>query len=125
MPRCAPLPEVARSAPMPLMKWSTPLPMGSSGMRDLAVQCTPSVELLKTMSLAEQLLSKLQSGQEIYTRPPPSMVLEGSPALRRSPSSPWLGACAIWIAAVQLWPPLVEVNADMPPLKSAKGTTTV
>src|SRR5271166_1129086 len=94
-------------------------------MRDLLVQCVPSVVLLKTMSLALQPLSKLQSDQEMNTRPPPSTVAEGRPALRRPPSSPRLGACAICCAAVQLWPPLVEVKLETPPLKSAKGTTTV
>ena len=29
------------------------------------------------------------------------------------------------LAAVQLWPPLVDINADMPPLKSANPTMTV
>ena len=52
------------STPMPLMKWSTPLPMGSSGMRTLDDQCTPSLELLYTMSLALQPLSKLQSDHD-------------------------------------------------------------
>src|SRR5271166_5806427 len=94
-------------------------------MRDLLVQCVPSVVLLKTMSLALQPLSKLQSDQEMYTLPPPSRVADGRPALRRPPSSPRLGACAICCAAVQLWPPLVDVKLEIPPSKSANGTTTV
>src|ERR1700679_118781 len=77
------------------------------------------------MSLAVQLVSKLQSDQERYTVPVPSMAEEGRPARRRPPASPWLGALAMLAAAVQLWPPLVERKADMPPSKSANGTTTV
>src|ERR1700755_1285932 len=77
------------------------------------------------MSFAEQLLSKLQSDQERYTVPAPSIAAEGKPALRMPPASPWLGAVAMLTAPVQLAPPLVEMKADMPPSKSAKGTTTV
>ena len=52
-------------ASMPLMKWSTPLPMGSSGMRTFRspVNSVGRVSLY-TMSLAVQLVSKLQSDQE-------------------------------------------------------------
>src|SRR5271167_1562132 len=99
--------------------------MGSMGTRTTWLQCVPSLELLYTMSFALQPLSKRQSGQETYTVPAPSMAVEGRPALRNPPSSPLLGALAILTAAFQLWPPLVEVNADIPPLKSAKPTTTV
>src|ERR1700758_1537331 len=102
-----------------------PLPTGSMGMRTFCDQCTPSLELLYTMSLAEQPLSKLQSDHEVYTVPAPSIAADGSPALRRPPASPWLGALAILTARVQLCPPLVDMKADMPPSKSAKGTTTL
>src|SRR3954465_280947 len=77
------------------------------------------------MSLAEQLLSKLQSGQVRKTFPAPSIAPEGKPALRMPPDSPWLGALAIETARVQVPPPLVDMNADMPPSKSAKGTMTL
>src|ERR1700690_851933 len=112
MPIWAELPEVPGSMPMPLMKWSTPLPMGSIGMRLTALQCVPSLDELKTSSLAEQPDSYRQSGQETKTLPAPSMAVEGKPGLRRPPASPWLGALAMLTAHVQVWPPLVDVKAD-------------
>src|SRR5271157_4765198 len=99
--------------------------MGSMGTRTTWLQCVPSLELLYTMSFALQPLSKRQSGQETYTVPAPSMAVEGSSALRRPPASPWLGALEMLTAAVQLLPPLVDMKADMPPLKSANPTTTL
>src|ERR1017187_8850343 len=107
------------------MKWSTPLLMGSMGTRTTELQWIPSVELLYTMSLAAQPLSKRQSGHDTYTLPAPSMAVEGRPALRRPPASPWLGALAMLPAHVHVWPPLVDMKADMPPPKSANPTITL
>ena len=45
------------------MKWSTPLPTASIGTRATALQLTPSLERLNTMSLAEHFGSKRQSSQ--------------------------------------------------------------
>src|SRR5271166_7049264 len=107
------------------MKWSTPLLIGSMGTRTTELQWMPSLELLYTMSFAAQPDSKRQSGQETKTLPAPSTAVEGRPGLRRPPASPWLGALAMLTARAQVWPPLVDMKADIPPLKSANPTTTL
>src|SRR3954469_5513670 len=107
------------------MKWSTPLPTGSIGTRLTALQCSPSAELLKTMSLAVQLGSKRQSSQATYVVPVRSISALGSGLVRRSPATGWklIFEIADWLDHVA--PPSLELKAAMVPRRLSNGTTTV
>ena len=95
------------------MKWSTPLPTLSIGTRDGPDQFTPSLEVLKTMSLAGQPGSKVQSSQATKTLPAPSISAVGSGDVRRSPATEWKLMGAIVTALVRVRPPSVEPKAEI------------
>src|SRR5688572_18347984 len=100
---------------MPGMKWSTPLVVESIGIRVTAVQATPSVEVLMTMSFAVQPDLNRQSCQTTYTLPDPSISADGSGGSRR----PAATLCWDWLATSTGLdhdaPPSVERNARIEP----------
>ena len=67
------------------MKWSTPLATGSIGIRWTALQFTPSLDVLKTMSLAVHLGSKRQSSHATYALPAASISAVGNGLVLRPP----------------------------------------
>jgi hypothetical protein len=73
------------------------------------------VEVVMTMSFAEQLDRNRQSCQTTYTFPEPSTSAEGNGGERRPPAT----MCLVWLATgpalVQLIPPFVERNERISP----------
>ena len=61
------------------------LDVGTTGTRLTALHVVPFVDVLYTMSLAEQPLRNRQSAQATYTVPPPSTSAEGRPSPSRMP----------------------------------------
>src|SRR4051794_13757286 len=110
------------------MKWSMPLLVESMGTRltDDQLVAVAFSEWLSTMSLVLQLLRKRQSFHATKTVPPPSISAEGSGPSRRPPATLWWRTVAIVVTALQLAPPLVELNAPIAvSFALAVGTTTV
>src|SRR3954470_18314723 len=69
---------------------------------------------------------KRQSAHATYTVPAPSISADGSGPSRRLPATVWCRIVAIVVTALQLAPPLVELNAPMAvSFALAVGTTTV
>src|SRR4051812_26728047 len=98
------------------------------GTRETADQLVPVAlsEWLRTMSLALHARWKRQSDHATYTVPAPSISADGSGPSRRLPATVWWRIVAIVVTAVQLAPPLVELNAPMAvSLALAVGTITV
>src|ERR1035437_6710247 len=95
------------------------------GTRVTALQFTPSVELLYTRSLVEQLERNRQSSQTTHTVPAPSTAADGSGPLRIPPASAWNCKFEIVTGAVQLSPPSLELKADMKAVSVCPTTTTV
>ena len=77
-------------------------------MRATADHVVPLVELLKTMSLAVQFLSKRQSCQATKALPAPSTSAVGSGLLRRLPASVWVWSLAMVTTLPQPPPPPVK-----------------
>src|SRR5690242_2874185 len=78
------------------------------------------------MSLALHLRMKRQSDQTTYTVPAPSISAEGSGPERRLPASECARMVAMVVTALQLAPPLVELNAPTAvSLALSIGTITV
>src|SRR5712691_772792 len=109
------------------MKWSTPLPTASIGTRAIADQFTPSLDELKTMSLAGHPGSNVQSSQATNTLPAPSISAEGRGDVRRSPATRWKLMVAIVTALVRVAPPSVDPKAAIlaRPSIDSNGTTTL
>src|SRR3954462_9290562 len=110
------------------MKWSMPLLVASIGTRATADQLVPVAlsEWLTTMSFVRQDTRKRQSVHATYTVPPPSISADGSGPSRRLPATAWWRMVAIVVTALQLAPPLVELNAPIAvSFAFAIGTTTV
>src|SRR3954463_11605058 len=110
------------------MKWSTLLLVPSIGTRLMADQLVPVAfsEWLSTMSFVLHDLRKRQSVHATYTVPPPSISADGSGPSRRLPATAWWRMVAIVVTALQLAPPLVELNAPIAvSFAFAIGTTTV
>src|SRR3954451_6710470 len=107
------------------MKWSRPLLTGSIGTRLTALQSTPLVDVLKTMSFAEHLGRKRQSCQATKTRPAPSISAVGSGLVRRPPATAWARTPETVCALDQDAPPSVERNAAVFPSRLSNGTMTV
>src|SRR5947207_2550128 len=107
------------------MKWSTVLVTSSIGTRVTADHLTPSVDVLNTMSLAEQLTRKRQSSHATYTFPEPSISAVGNGLVRRPPATVWNAIRETVAARLQLCPPLVERNAEIVPVVVSNGTITV
>lgn len=98
----------------------------SIGTRVTALHVVPSVELLYTMSFAEQLVRNLQSAHITYTFPDASICAAGSGNARMLPPT----ACSLIVAtvtgAVHVVPPSVDSNARMLDRNwSPSGTITV
>src|SRR3954463_7777828 len=78
------------------------------------------------MSLVLQLLRKRQSFHATKTVPAPSISAEGSGPSRRLPATVWWRTVAIVVTALQVAPPLVELNAPIAvSFAFAVGTITV
>src|SRR3954447_23546019 len=78
------------------------------------------------MSFALQARRKRQSAHATYTVPLPSISADGKGPSRRLPATVWWRIVAIVVTALQLAPPLVELNAPMAvSFAFAIGTTTV
>ena len=107
------------------MKWSTPLPTPSIGTRRTALQCTPSLELPRTMSFAAHFGSKRQSSHATYTLPSASISALGSGLVRRPPEFGWNLIFETENSFDQVAPPSVERKAPILPLRLSKGTITV
>src|SRR3954453_19119806 len=110
------------------MKWSMRLPVASIGTRATDDQLVPVAfsEWLSTMSFVRQDRRKRQSVHAPSTVPLPSISADGSGPSRRLPATVWCRIVAIVVTALQLAPPLVELNAPMAvPLRLAVGTMTV
>src|SRR5437879_634364 len=127
---CAVLPDVDRSTASPGKKWSTPLPTESMGIRTGSGQLTPSVDVLRTRSLAEHFCSNRQSCQTTYTFPEASISADGSGMLSRIPPAAWWNWTGDTVFdAAQLAPPFVELKAltlkPARPRNPLKGTITV
>src|SRR3954470_1194877 len=104
------------------------LPVASIGTRATDDQLVPVAfsEWLSTMSFALQDRRKRQSVHATYTVPAPSISAEGNGPSRRLPATPWWRTVAIVVTALQLAPPLVELNAPMAvSFALAVGTITV
>src|SRR5579885_3170563 len=80
------------------------------GIRVTALHVTPSLDVLYTRSLVEQLERKRQSSQTTHTVPAPSTAAEGSGPLRIPPASAWNWILETVIGALQLAPPSEELN---------------
>src|SRR5919204_1236730 len=79
-----------------------------------------------TMSLLRQERRKRQSAHTTVTVPAPSISADGSGPSRRPPATVWWRTVAIVVTALQLAPPLVELNAPIAvSLALAIGTMTV
>src|SRR3954451_2012046 len=110
------------------MKWSTLLLVASIGTRETADQLVPVAlsERLRTMSLVLHARRKRQSVHATYTVPAPSISADGSGPSRRLPATVWWRMVAIVVTALQLAPPLVELNAPIAvSFAFAIGTITV
>src|SRR6266516_4798875 len=107
------------------MKWSSPLVTGSIGTREAAVQFTPSAEVEKTMSLAEQLARKRQSSHATYTLPAPSISAVGSGLVRSPPATPLKRVLLTATPLAHDAPPSVDRNASILLLRLSNGTMTV
>src|SRR3954470_7807551 len=104
------------------------LPVASIGTRATDDQLVPVAfsEWLSTMSFALQDRRKRQSVHATYTVPAPSISADGSGPSRRLPATAWCRTVAIVVTALQLTPPLVELNAPMAvSFALAIGTMTV
>src|SRR6478735_966687 len=100
----------------------------SIGTRETADQLVPVAlsEWLRTMSLVLHARWKRQSVHATYTVPAPSISADGSGPSRRLPATVWWRMVAIVVTALQLAPPLVELNAPIAvSLALAIGTMTV
>src|SRR5689334_2255741 len=95
------------------MKWSTVLLTASIGTRATADHVSPSVVLLNTMSLDEQLVRKRQSCQATKTRPPASTSADGKGLERSPPAMPWLLTAEMVTAVLQVAPPSVDLKERM------------
>src|SRR3954470_17045564 len=93
---------------MPGMKLSCPSVVAPIGSRTGALQVTPSVVVLITMSLPAQLVRKRQSCQTTYTRPAASTSAEGSGPLRTLPASRCASVAVTRTVLRQLAPPSSE-----------------
>src|SRR4051794_32503482 len=105
-----------------------PLVVPSIGTRATADQLVPAAlsEWLITRSLVRHDRRKRQSAQVTYTVPAPSISADGSAPSRRLPATVWWRIVAMVVTALQLAPPLVELNAPMAvSLALAIGTITV
>src|SRR4051794_6093197 len=105
-----------------------PLLVPSIGTRATADQLVPAAlsEWLITRSLVRHDRRKRQSAQVTYTVPAPSISADGSAPSRRLPATVWWRMVAIVVTALQLAPPLVELNAPIAvSLALAIGTITV
>src|SRR5499433_833841 len=107
------------------MKWSTRLVTGSIGTRVAAVQFTPSAEVEKTMSLAEQLARKRQSSHATYTLPAPSISAVGSGLVRSPPATPLNRTLLTATPLAHDAPPSVDRNASILLFRLSNGTITV
>src|SRR5205823_2708987 len=107
------------------MKWSTPLPTASMGTRLTALQCSPSPELLRTMSFAVHRGSKRQSSQATYTLPAASISALGNGLVRSPPEFGWKLILEIGTSLDQVAPPSVDRKAAIVPRRLSKGTITV
>src|SRR4051794_7344874 len=110
------------------MKWSMLLFVPSIGTRATADQLVPVAlsEWVMTRSLVLHARRKRQSAQVTKTVPAPSISADGSAPSRRLPATVWWRIVAIVVTALQLAPPLVELNAPMAvSLALAIGTITV
>src|SRR3954454_19212426 len=110
------------------MKWSMLLLVASIGTRETADQLVPVAlsEWLMTMSLVLHARWKRQSVHATYTVPAPSISADGSGPSRRLPATAWWRIVAIVVTALQLAPPLVELNAPTAvSFALAVGPTTV
>src|SRR3954447_15312163 len=78
------------------------------------------------MSFALQARRKRQSAHATYTVPLPSISADGKGPSRRLPATLWCRIVAIVVTALQLAPPLAELNAPMAvSFAFAVGTMTV
>src|SRR3954468_9910322 len=105
-----------------------PLLVPSIGTRLTPDQLVPALlsEWLSTMSFALQARRKRQSAHATYTVPLPSISADGSGPSRRLPATLWWRIVAIVVTALQLVPPLVELNAPLScSFAWAVGTITV
>src|SRR5947208_8129566 len=107
------------------MKWSTVLVTSSIGTRVTADHLTPSVDVLNTMSLAEQLARKRQSSHATYTLPAPSISAVGSGLVRSPPATPRKRTLLTSIPLVHDCPPSVDRNASILLFRLSNGTMTV
>src|SRR3954451_23120271 len=110
------------------MKWSIPVLVESIGTRVTDDQLVPVAlsEWLSTMSLVLQERRKRQSVHATYAVPAPSISADGSGPSRKLPATPWWRMVAIVVTALQLAPPLVELNAPIAvSFAFAIGTMTV
>src|SRR3954469_16748233 len=110
------------------MKWSMPLLVASIGTRATADQLVPVAlsEWLTTMSFVRQDTRKRQSVHATWVVPVPSISADGSGPSRKLPPTVWWRIVAIVVTALQLTPPLVELNAPMAvSFALAVGTITV
>src|SRR5689334_24828117 len=77
------------------------------------------------MSLVLHERRKRQSAHATYTVPAPSISADGSGPSRRLPATVWWRMVAMVVTALQLAPPLVELNAPIAvSLALAIGTIT-
>src|SRR3954469_247771 len=105
-----------------------PLLVPSIGTRLTPDQLVPALlsEWLSTMSFALQARRKRQSAHATCTVPLPSISADGKGPSRRLPATLWWRIVAIVVTALQLAPPLVELNAPMAvSFALAVGTITV
>lgn len=105
---------------------STPLFVASIGTRWIAVQLTPSVDVVKTMSFDEQPRRNRQSCHATKTLPAASISAEGSGPVRSEPATVWCEIAVTVVVADQVAPPFVDRNAcSAVSLALSIGTTTV
>src|ERR687887_2227092 len=104
-------PDVFRSTAMPGSKVSCvpPTPPGSAGIRWMAVQFTPSVEVVYTRSFVGHPARKRQSSQVTKIFPSPEISAQGSGPLRMLPGSFAAVMFEIVKARANLPPPFVEI----------------
>src|SRR5919198_121887 len=107
------------------MKWSTPLPTPSIGIRLTALQCTPSDDVLRTMSFAAHPGSKRQSSHAAYALPAASISAVGSGLVRRPPEFGWKLILEIAVSLDHVAPPSLDWKAAMVPWRLSNGTITL
>src|SRR4051794_12151538 len=110
------------------MKWSMPLLVASIGTRATDDQLVPAAlsEWLSTMSLVRQERRKRQPATAPWPVPRPSISADGNGPSRRLPATVWWRIVATVVTALQLAPPLVELNAPIAvSFALAIGTMTV